>query len=425
MLAAVLGLLLSACSDGHQEVRALPGAGWPMYGGDNANANYTPLTAANGLALSWSRETGGPITTPVTLNPHGELGVTAATEAGCNLFIFGRTGGRKNWCKKMAAGVTRNAPSFDQNSQPFIGESSMLLAFNGGGNIRWRMPVIGLPVSVKFAGPGGVLMVTNQGQILLLDAQTNVFRAPEVRLWPDADPEQPLAGIAECTTGGPGCAVSAPPAVDESRERFYLNFVPPGASAARLTAMSYGRPDAPSDFAHEISQRWQVEVPGGMMGPPALSADGGTVYAFGRDGRLHAFDADDGTERWNHDLGGFGFATLTVSPDGVIIPAGGIGAPLTILRDHGDRVEVRALRRDLKTVSLATQTGADTAWTVVRTGGAADPLDLIEVSTTDGATKRTLRLPGATGFTTGVAVSQYGDLAVAANNGEVFYFSPR
>ncbi|MEZ5209740.1 PQQ-binding-like beta-propeller repeat protein [Gordonia sp. (in: high G+C Gram-positive bacteria)] len=418
VLLAVAGLLLSACSDGHHEVRAIPAAGWPVYGGHGDNANYTPVTAPGGLSLKWQRPTGGPITAPLTLNANGDVGVTARTTNGCNLFVFSNTNGRKNFCKRMADGNQFNAMAFDQYSQPYVGESGMFLAFNGGGAIRWRMPTIGLPFSAKFAGPGQVLSVTQLGQILLIDAQTNRFDAPEVRLRPNADPAQPLFGLGDCISGGPLCAVSAPPAVDAGHERFYLNYRPDGAPAAQLTAMSY----AEGRDGRRITGVWNAPVPGGMVGPATVSPNGETVYAFGRDGKLYAFAAGDGRQRWSYDLGGYGFATLSVSPGGVLIPTGTIGAPLTILKDDGDKAELRAKRDDVQAVSLATQTGKDTAWTVVRTGP-AQKLVLTEFSTADGATKRSLDLPEATGFTTGVAVSSYGRIAVATNLGEVYYFA--
>lgn len=420
VLAAVVGLLVTSCSDGHREVRSIPAAGWPQYGGTAGNANWTPVVAAPNLKLAWSRSTGGTITSPLALNAHGEVGVTAATGDGCNTFLFDSVSGRKMWCKKMAFGTDRNTLAIDQNGQPFIGEGGVFLSFNGGGNIRWRVGTVGVPVSAKFAGPGRILMVTSQGQVLLLNAQTGDFLAPEVRLRDDAAPDDPRYGFTDCTTGGPLCGISAPPAVDTERERFYLNFTPVGATGGRLAAMSY----AETDGERTLTERWQVEVPGGMMGAPTLAADGETVYAFGRDGRLYAFATEDGTQRWNYDLGGFGFASLSVSPDGVLIPTGGLGSPLIILRDTGGTAEQVAKNTDLRVVSLAAQTGSDTAWTVVRAGDAGSALSLIEVSTADGSVQRTLELPDATGFTTGVAISAGGTVTTATNAGEVFYFSP-
>ncbi|NED60860.1 pyrrolo-quinoline quinone, partial [Streptomyces sp. SID10244] len=87
--------------------------------------------------------------------------------------------------------------------------------------------------------PGQVLVATTQGQLLLIDSQTNELVAPEVRLRADADPDDPTNGFGECVTNGPRCAVPAPPAVDEAHERFFLNFWPQGAIASQVRAMSY------------------------------------------------------------------------------------------------------------------------------------------------------------------------------------------
>ncbi|WP_454165524.1 outer membrane protein assembly factor BamB family protein [Gordonia iterans] len=418
VLATVTALVLASCADGQEEVRAIPGAGWPMYGADNGNTNYTPVTVPAGLELSWRRPTGGPITAPISLNQYGDVGITARTTNGCNVFVFDHNSGRKNFCKRMTEGVQFNAMTFDQHGQPFLGESGALVAFNGGGMIRWRMPVVGTSLSAKFAGPGRILSVTTQGQLLLLNAQNDAFEAPEVRLRPNADPEDPTFGLGDCIAGGPQCAVTAPAAVDSKRDRFYLNFRAEGAAASQLTAMSY----ADRDGAREFTGVWNADLPGGMVGPATLSHDGETVYAFGGDGKLYAYAAGDGALRWSHDLGEHGFATLTVSPDGVLIPTGSVGAPLTVLKDDGDSATVIAKREDLQTVSLSTLTGGGSAWTVVRSGP-EQKLVLTEVSVTDGATKRSLDLPDATGFATGVAVSAGGDVAVAVNLGEVYYFS--
>ena len=72
-------------------------------------------------------------------------------------------------------------------------------------------------------------------------------------------------------------------------------------------------------------------------------------------------------------------------------------------------------------MSLSTLTKTGTAWTVVRTGR-DQKLSLLEVSAADGKTKRSLELPGALGFATGVAVSADGAVATATNLGEVYFF---
>lgn len=419
-LMAVSSLVLAGCSDGHIDVRSVPSVGWPSYGGVPGNANFAYADVPEDLTLSWTRPTGGPVTAPVTISGKGNVGVTSNAAAGCNVLVLDSRSGRKNFCKDMRAGVEINAMLVDQYDQPYLGEESTFLAFNAGGAIRWRAGVIGVPLSAKFAAPNAVLVASTQGQILLIDTQRNELLAPEVTLRSDVDPAQPLRGFGDCVRNGPQCAIPAPPAVDTQRELFYLNFFPQGAATSQIRAMKYG----PVAGNREVRTAWQADVPSGVVGTPTLSADGTTLYAFSRDGRIVALNTDDGSTRWTHDIGGHGFATMTVSPDGLIIPTGSLGAPLTLLRDRGDRAEQVWQRTDLATVSLSALTQQQTAWTVARDPG-EDSLSLVEVSTTDGATKRTLPLPDSRGFATGVSVSYSGQIATATNLGEVYFFDSK
>lgn len=419
-LTAVCSMALAACSDGHIDVRSVPSVGWPSYGGVPGNANFAYANVPEDLTLSWTRPTGGPVTAPVTISGKGNVGVTSNAAQGCNVLVLDSRSGRKNFCKDMRAGVEINAMLVDQYDQPYLGEETTFLAFNAGGAIRWRAGVIGVPLSAKFAAPNEVLVATTQGQILLIDTQRNELLAPEVRLRDDADPAQPLRGFGDCVSNGPQCAIPAPAAVDTERERFFLNFFPQGAATSQIRAMKYGAVAG----NREVRTAWEADVPSGVIGTPTLSADGATVYAFSRDGKIVALNAEDGSTRWTYDIGGHGFATMTVSPDGLIIPTGSLGAPLTLLRDRGDRAEQVWQRTDLATVSLSALTQQQTAWTVARDPG-KDSLSLVEVSTTDGATKRTLPLPDSRGFATGVSVSYAGQIATATNLGEVYFFDSK
>ncbi|MBN0971968.1 PQQ-binding-like beta-propeller repeat protein [Gordonia hongkongensis] len=419
-LTAVCSMALAACSDGHIDVRSVPSVGWPSYGGVPGNANFAYADVPEDLTLSWTRPTGGPVTAPVTISGKGNVGVTSNAAQGCNVLVLDSRSGRKNFCKDMRAGVEINAMLVDQYDQPYLGEETTFLAFNAGGAIRWRAGVIGVPLSAKFAAPNEVLVATTQGQILLIDTQRNELLAPEVRLRDDADPAQPLRGFGDCVSNGPQCAIPAPAAVDTERERFFLNFFPQGAATSQIRAMKYGAVAG----NREVRTAWQADVPSGVIGTPTLSADGATVYAFSRDGKIVALNAEDGSTRWTYDIGGHGFATMTVSPDGLIIPTGSLGAPLTLLRDRGDGAEQVWQRTDLATVSLSALTQQQTAWTVARDPG-KDSLSLVEVSTTDGATKRILPLPNSRGFATGVSVSYSGQIATATNLGEVYFFDSK
>jgi outer membrane protein assembly factor BamB len=415
VLAAVT--LVAACADGEADVRSIPSAGWSSYGGDAGNANFAYPEVPGDLTLSWSRPTGGPISAPITISGRSNVQVTSRTASGCNTFVFDPRAGRKNWCRRMAAGVELNAMLVDQYDNSYVGEAGNLVAYNGGGSIRWRFPTVGVPVSLKFAGPGVVLLVTDLGQIVLVNSQTGQAAAPGASLRPDLESSQPTFGLGDCITGAPNCPIQASPAVDTEAQRFYIGFWPQNSIASEVRAVRY---DAVNGSV-ALRDAWTAQIPSGVIGTPTLSADKKTLYVFDRLGSIYALNAATGKTRWNYFIGGYGFGTMTVSPDGVIIPTGVIGAPLRAFRDQGDKAEPLWQRTDLQAVSLSTLTRAGTAWTVVRSGR-DQKLSLLEVSATDGKSRRTLELPGALGFATGVAVSADGAVATATNLGEVYYF---
>lgn len=419
VLATLTALVVTSCSDGHLDVRSVPAAGWSSYGGNSANSNYSWAAAPADLEPSWARDAGGPITAPVTMNGGGDIVVSAKTPNGCNMLVLDHRAGRKNFCKRMADGYQGNAALVDQFGQPYIGEPGRFLAITGGGAIRWRHDLPGVPTSAKFVGPGRVLVTSTHGRVMILESQSGDLAMPARDLWSTV-PEDLSAGLDECVSGGAGCAIAAPPAVDWAAERIFLNFFPQGAKASQVKTLGYGQ----NGDQRTLTDQWATDLPGGVVGPPVVSNDGKTVYAFGRDNKLYALDAATGAIRWSHDVGDSGFGTLSVSPDGIIIPAGKAGGPLTILRDAGDKVEEIARRDDLQTAGLSALTAGGSAWTVVRSG-ADQNLQLLQIDVQNGTTKRTLAMDGARGFATGVAVSPTGQIAVATYAGTVYYFNPK
>lgn len=413
-------LVLTACSDGQVRVGAVTGSGWSTFGGNGANSNFTAASIPDDLQLSWTRPMGAPITAPLSISTRNNVGATSMELGGCNLMVLDANSGRKNFCKRMQEGVAGNTLLVDQLDQPYIGERGMLLAFNAGGAIRWRIGIAGVPVSAKIAAPGAVLATSTHGQLLLINGQTGDPVAPVVNLWPGGTPpEDPLTGLADCGVGGPECMVPAPAAVDSDNERFFLNVWEPGAPAAEIRAFGF----AAHDGSRKITELWRAPLPGGAIGPATVSADRETVYGFGRAGALVALDADTGQPRWSHDIDA-GFATLATAPDGLIIPTAQAGEPLIALRDNGDSVEEAWRRDDVASAGLAAITGSNTAWLAARDEN-AETLSLIEVSGENGETLRTLPLPGSRGFVTGVAVSAAGQIATATHAGEVYFFNSR
>ncbi len=410
VFAAVVALVATACSDGHTDVRQNAASGWSMFGGNAANSNFSYAQAPAGLRELWNRDSGGDVTSPLSINGSGDVAVLSASPSGCNFNVFDQRAGRKNYCKRLGESAPLTTPAFDQMGQSYIGEAGTFFAFNGGGAVRWRFRTFGAPLAAKFAAPGRILVATTQGQIVLLNSQTGDLTAPEARLRADTHTD-PTVGLADCETGAPGCAISAPPALDLAAKRLFVDFFPQGARNSQVKAMTY------DDGA--ITDLWTADVGGGITGPITLSADGSTAYAFGRDGKLYALDAGTGDVRWSHDLGSRGFTSLSVAPDGTLVPTGQAGTPLTILRDKGATVEQVARRADVRTAGPGTQTAGGVLWAVTRK---AEALELTEFDAATGATKRSFPLAGATGSASGVAVSPWGSVAVASSNGTVYFF---
>lgn len=417
VLAPLIAVLLSSCSDGVDDVRSVASAGWSSYGGNGQNSNFAYPEISDELELSWSRPVGGPISAPLTISGRSSVGVTAGTPSGCNTFLFDPRAGRKNFCKHLGKGVELNSMLVDQYENIYLGEAGTFFGLTGAGNIRWRFGVVGLPLSAKFAAPGLVLMVSHLGQVLLFDSQTGKLAAPGLALRPGADPNQPLYGLGDCVSGGPRCPVQAPPAVDTDRERFYLNYWPDGAIASQVRGYEY----AEENGGRAIRESWKADIPGGVIGAPTLSADRKTVYVFNRLGSIYALDALTGTPKWDYFVDNYGFATMTISPDGLLIPTGILDAPVRAFKDEGDKAVPVWERTDLRSVSSSSLTNSGTAWTVVREKD-EDELTLMELNSKDGTTKRALAVPGSVGFTTGVAVSSSGQVATATNLGEVYFY---
>ncbi|MBT0565478.1 PQQ-binding-like beta-propeller repeat protein [Williamsia sp. CHRR-6] len=410
-------VLATACTDGQIDVRSVAAAGWSSFGGNALNSNFAYPASPKDLTLSWSRPTGGPITAPVTISGRYNVGVTSATANGCNTFIFDPRAGRKTICRRMGAGVELDSMLTDQYDNTYLGEAGTFYSYNAGGTVRWRVPTIGLAVSAKFAAPELVLVATTQGQLMLINTQTGRRAAPDLVLRAETFPDQPKAGLGDCVTARPNCPIAASPAVDDRRERFYLNYWPQNSLASEVRALEYGTVRG----TRVIRSAWTTPIAGGVIGTPTLSADRATLYVFDRIGNIHALATDTGKPRWSFAIGSYGFGTMSVSPDGLIIPTGVIGAPLTAIRDRSTKAEIAWQRNDLQIVSLSTLTSAATAWTVTRVGP-EQRLELTEVSAKDGSTRRALPMPGAVGFATGVAVAPGGEIATATNLGEVYYF---
>ncbi|GAB2646769.1 PQQ-binding-like beta-propeller repeat protein [Gordonia jinhuaensis] len=410
--------MATACSSGTEDVGGRASAGWSSAGGNAANSNFAAVSSASDLSLSWSRDLGGPITAPVVVSGKQNVAVSAATSGGCAFFLLDSRAGRKDFCRRFADGATANAPLVDQFDNYYIGEPGTFYSINAGGGVRWKFATEGMALPAKFGARTVVLVATTQGQLLALRSQTGDLVAAPLNLRPDVHPDDPTAGLDQCAVGGPQCAIAAPPAVDTARQRAYLIVRASGASAAQVVGVDYSEVDG----TRKLRSVFQAAVPDGATGTPVLSADGTTLYVFGTNGHLYAIDTGSAAVRWSFDLGGYGYGTMSVSPEGVIMPAPALGSPAIALRDNRTSAAQLWRRDDLHTAGLPTLAEGGTAWVPVRDPNTSQ-LSITEVSARDGTTKGSVEIGRSEGFVTGVSIGTDGAIATAATTGTVYYFT--
>jgi outer membrane protein assembly factor BamB len=185
-----------------------------------------------------------------------------------------------------------------------------------------------------------------------------------------------------------------------------------------LTALRY-QPGQPALLTRE----WTSDaVTAGVLGSPVLSADGQTVYVNGRDRRLWALNAADGSVKWSVPLDFQPQTPPSVTPGGLIIAGGGPDTRLVGIQDSGDSAEVVWRRDDVIPLSTSSQAGDRVAYTVVADG--PQRLALLVVDPADGRTLNSYPLPDAAGFPVGVSVGFDRRVVTATSGGQVFSFVP-
>lgn len=412
---------LTGCGTDIDDIGVGPGLGWPAAGHDGRNSATSPITGSRALSSSWSRPVGGPVVQPLTLAHDGQMFLTTRTDADCNIFTFQMATGRKRFCNPLGPHAVYSPTLLDGMANVYVGDDSGVGSMNYLGQPRWRIPVAGVPVTLQFTGDSNLLSITHTGQVDVIDRQTGKRLVPTLQLLgrPDflADPgldwPPPGEGLEDCATGGPDCPVATLAAVDTDTGRVYVTVREPGHPRAALVALRYAE--------GKIDQEWRVEIlAGGSATAPALSADGGTLYVGDNSKRLLAIDTADGHTKWAADLDWAPRRGISVSDEGLIIPAGDEGY-LLALRDLGDRAEPVWARKDLALRGMPVQTAGHTGYVTVALG---DGLHLVTFDTETGVTIDSDQLPGGRGTTTGTAVGQDGEVVVATRIGEIFAFEP-
>jgi len=409
----------AGCGSDDSWVESAPARGWPAQYADAENTSYTATDGATDLTLSWTRSVKGDLDAAAALSEGGYLAVNGQTAGGCSLMVWENdNNGRQRWCTRMVLGGGISSPLFDGFDNLYIGQPGLMLSYPPTQWVRWRTNVIGMPTTARFLGGGQLLVVTHLGQVLVFDSHRGTVTGTPLDLVAGVDPTDATRGLDDCARSLPGCPVAAAPAYSPAAGLAVVGVWQPGAKASVLTALRYQRGRTPL-----LTREWTSDVIAtGVLGSPVFSADGATVYVNGRDRRLWALKASDGTVKWSASLDFQPQTPPTVGPGGVVIVGGGPGTKLVALRDDGERSSVLWSRDDVHPLTTSSQAGPGVAYAVV--AGGPGRVSLLAFDPADGRTVNTYPLPEADGHPVGVSVSADRRVVAATSAGQVYSFSP-
>ncbi|MBV9320179.1 MAG: PQQ-like beta-propeller repeat protein [Mycobacterium sp.] len=420
---ALLVVALAGCGNTDSWVDAAPAPGWPAQYGDASNSSYTATTGATTLGLQWTRSVKGDLAAGPALSGRGWLALNAQTPGGCSLMEWENDdNGRQRWCTRLFQGGGFSSPLFDGFDNLYVGQPGAMLAFPTTQWIRWRRPVIGMPLTARLLENGQLLVVTHLGQVLVFDAQRGTVVGSPMDLIDAIDPTDSMRGLSDCATAGSGCPIAAAPAFAASSGMVVIGLWEPGAKAATLVGLKYHRGQNPL-----LAREWITDaVTDGVLASPVLSADGSTIYVNGRDQRLWALHAADGKPKWSVTLNFLAQTPPAVLPNGLIISGGGPDTRLVAFKDAGDHGQQVWRRDDVNPLSSSSLAGSGVGYTVVT--GAPGPgkpgMSLLVFDPGDGHTINSYQLPEATGYPVGVSVGHDRRVVAATSAGQVYSFAP-
>lgn len=417
---AVAGLL-GGCANTDSWVQAAPAPGWPAQYADAANSSHTDIAGARDLQLDWTRSVKGELGAGPALGADGWMVLNAQTEAGCSLMEWENADhGRQRWCTRLLQGGGFFGALMDGFDNVYVGQPGAMLSFPPTQWIRWRAPVIGMPATPRILGDGLLLVVTHLGQVLVFDAHAGTVAGSPLDLVDGVDPNDFRRGLSDCATARPECPVAAAPAYSPVSDTIVVSLWQPGAKESGLVGLKYHPGGAPL-----LTREWTSDaVSAGVLASPVLSPDGRTIYVNGRDQRLWAVNAADGTAKWSVPLKFLAQTPPSVTPDGVIVSGGGPDTRLVAFTDQAEHAEPLWSRDDAAPLSSSSLAGA-VGYTVV-TGTSLGPagMSLLVFDTADGHTVNSYPLPEAHGFPLGVSVGRDRRVVVATSAGQVFSFAP-
>jgi outer membrane protein assembly factor BamB len=227
----------------------------------------------------------------------------------------------------------------------------------------------------------------------------------------------PNHDVLACARGEAGCPAANTPAIADGR--LYFTFWTPGAANAGVKAVLLKE-----GAQTTLTPLWTSDtLVGGSGSSPTLSADGSRLYVTDNGGSLLAIETRTGTVMWTYPLGYKSGGSVSISPDGLIMPAGGGQSPVMAFKDKGDSAVLLWRRDDLVNRGIATQAEGHLAYAAVTRGHFKN--DLVVVDTLTGRSIDRTELPGTTIFSVGTTIGPDATVYVSTIRGTVFALRPR
>jgi outer membrane protein assembly factor BamB len=390
---------------------------WSTTHADSSNSDYARVAGADDLTLAWHHDFGGRINVGATFDQAGRVYVTSA-EPGCHLAVLDRDTGETVRCvPELNLYASVSSALVDQDGRIFIADSDAMHAFDRDGNLLWETPIVGVPLSAQFTPNGRVIFITHIGRIYVLRRVNGQPVLPPVELIPGATFD-PSEGIQACARGTEECPSANVIAVDLETGRFIFTFWEPGAPNAGVRAMRITEDPVPA-----IEHLWTNDsLPGGSASSPTVSADGSRVYVNDNVDSIHALDTATGEEIWSFPIGYASGGSPSLSPEGLIMPAGGGASPLLAVRDIGAAGELAWRADALLNRGIPTQADGHRSYATV--GLPQFHNDLVVVDTETGAELDRESIPGVSIFTVGTTVDSGGMVYVPTILGDLYAFRP-
>ncbi len=390
------------------------GPGWSSVHADGSNSDYSPVAGPTRLALAWQKTFAGRINLGPTVDREGRVYVTTGT-ATCPLHALDGATGAELWCSsEVNQFAAMSSPVIDVDGRVFLADSVAMHAFDHDGKVLWETPIKGVPLSAQLTPNGRVVFITNIGVVYVLRREDGAAVLPPYELIPGAtfDPSK----VSACGLGTADCPVANTPSVDLETGIISFTFWAPGAAQASLRAMRVSEGPTPT-----LTALWTNDsLPGGSASSPDLSADGTRIYVNDNAGAIHALDAATGRSIWSFPIGYAPFGSQSTSPQGLLMPAGGIGSPLLAVQDDGDHGTLLWKRTDLQNRGIPTQAAGGRSYATISAGGQLN--DLVVVDTATGAELDRAPLPGTSIFSVGTTVGQDGTVLVPTINGHLYAY---